>query len=450
MYAIASEKGGIVYNKDIAGNDLQTIISQAIDDMKRESPGPFDLANLNLAELERRTGISRGKLRRLQKNAFSVKPHGNTGRQAPSRIIDGFTGVINRLLADGVTNSVVLLERLQAVGFTGSLSTVKNYVKDHRHLIPPKRQAVAPQGNRGRRYSTGPGESYQMDWGFITVDDGYGRECRIACFAMVCHHCGYFYIEFFPNARQENLFIGMIHAFLDMGIPEYILTDNMKSVVLKRDEFGHPVWHPDYAAFMKTIGFSTRLCKPRHPFTKGAVERLIQYVKGNFLAGRVFTEITNLNYEARRWSSQHSNQYHKATDSNPAAEHSGRCLAVARPLSITQDIRYYLCPERSISFDGFVNYEGRRFGVPCSYEKHTCRVMREDYTLYIFSTDLSEELTQHYVTWSRKDSYCENQFAQNQPEEFPTAVITSRIRSTPTEIYDHRFRRFNFDKEVDR
>ena len=312
MYAIASEKGGIVYNKDIAGNDLQTIISQAIDDMKRESPGPFDLANLNLAELERRTGISRGKLRRLQKNAFSVKPHGNTGRQAPSRIIDGFTGVINRLLADGVTNSVVLLERLQAVGFTGSLSTVKNYVKDHRHLIPPKRQAVAPQGNRGRRYSTGPGESYQMDWGFITVDDGYGRECRIACFAMVCHHCGYFYLEFFPNARQENLFIGMIHAFLDMGIPEYILTDNMKSVVLKRDEFGHPVWHPDYAAFMKTIGFSTRLCKPRHPFTKGAVERLIQYVKGNFLAGRVFTEITNLNYEARRWSSQHNNQYHKA------------------------------------------------------------------------------------------------------------------------------------------
>ena len=76
--------------------------------------------------------------------------------------------------------------------------------------------------------------------------------------------------------------------------------------------------------------------------------------------------------------------------------------------------------------------------------------MREDYTLYIFSTDLSEELTQHYVTWSRKDSYCENQFAQNQPEEFPTAVITSRIRSTPTEIYDHRFGRFNFDKEVDR
>lgn len=49
---------------------------------------------------------------------------------------------------------------------------------------------------------------------------------------MVCHHCGQRYVEFFPNAKQENLFIGMIHSFRYMGIPKYVLTDNMKSVVL--------------------------------------------------------------------------------------------------------------------------------------------------------------------------------------------------------------------------
>ena len=135
-----------MYNKDIAGNDLQTIISQAIDDMKRESPGPFDLANLNLAELERRTGISRGKLRRLQKNAFSVKPHGNTGRQAPSRIIDGFTGVINRLLADGVTNSVVLLERLQAVGVYRKSFNRKELCKRSQASYSAKKTGRCPTG----------------------------------------------------------------------------------------------------------------------------------------------------------------------------------------------------------------------------------------------------------------------------------------------------------------
>ena len=58
---------------------------------------------------------------------------------------------------------------------------------------------------------------------------------KVACFAMICHHCGERYIEFFPNAKQENLFIGMIHAFKRMRVPGHVLTDNMKSVVLHRD-----------------------------------------------------------------------------------------------------------------------------------------------------------------------------------------------------------------------
>ena len=69
-----------------------------------------------------------------------------------------------------------------------------------------------------------------------------------------------------------------------------VLTDNMKSVVTGRDLGGRPVWQRDYAAFMGCVGFRTRLCKPRHPFTKGKVERLIRFVKGNFLAGRDFTD----------------------------------------------------------------------------------------------------------------------------------------------------------------
>ena len=93
----------------------------------------------------------------------------------------------------------------------------------------------------------------------------------------------------------------MIHAFLFMGIPKKVLTDNMKSVVISRDPQGKPVWQHDYELFMGNIGFDTRLCKPRHPFTKGSVERLVRFVKENFLQGRVFRELTDLNYEAIEW-----------------------------------------------------------------------------------------------------------------------------------------------------
>lgn len=137
-----------------------------------------------------------------------------------------------------------------------------------------------------------------MDWGFVNVECIDGTVFQTACFAIICHHCGQRYIEFFPNAKQENLFIGMIHAFLYMGIPERVLTDNMKSVVIRRDSDGHPIWQRDYEVFMRTVGFETHLCKPRHPFTKGAVERLVRFVKDNFIAGRTFCNLTDLNEEA--------------------------------------------------------------------------------------------------------------------------------------------------------
>ena len=187
-------------NKDYKSNDPQTILTQAIDQMKMELGDKFDPEKINLAELERRTGISRSRLRK------------------------------------NVTNASVCFERLREHGYTGGQTQVRVYIRKHQDLVPPKRALVDPQGNRGRRYRTGPAESYQMDWGFVEACRMDGSSYRCACFAMICHHCGERYVEFFPNAKQENLFIGMIHAFYLMGIPKYVLTDNMKSVVISRDQ----------------------------------------------------------------------------------------------------------------------------------------------------------------------------------------------------------------------
>ena len=167
-----------------SGNDLRIeIITQAIDAMKVAQGDSFSLENINLAELERRTGITRAQLRKLKKDNFQPKPHGNKGRKAENTILSGFTSVIDNMLMAGVENSVVILEQLEDVGYTGSLTTVKNYINDHKDLVPAKRQQVAPQGNRGRRYKTDPGEAFQMDWGFTRVVDPNGNESKVLlCF----------------------------------------------------------------------------------------------------------------------------------------------------------------------------------------------------------------------------------------------------------------------------
>ena len=249
---------------------LQDIVDEALAQMAAEHGGELARDDVNLAEFSRLTGLSRSKARTLKEKGFTVTPHGRCGLRKENTVIAGYTGVLDDLLRKGVTNSEVCFERIASLGYEGGVTTVKNYIAGRRDLVPAKRKVVEPsRSGRGERYSTEPGEAYQMDWGFVAVEDWRGEACRIACFAMVCHHCGTAYVEFFTNARQENLFIGMVHAFMAMGVPERVVTDNMKSVVTRRDYDGRPVWQADYASFMDAVGFKTTLCKPRHPFTKG-------------------------------------------------------------------------------------------------------------------------------------------------------------------------------------
>ena len=109
----------------------------------------------------------------------------------------------------------------------------------------------------------------------------------------------------------------------------------------------------------------------------------------------------------------------------------------------------YLCPRRAISFDGFVCYEGRRFGVPYWYEEQVARVSREGWRLHVYSEDLSRELVTHEVTWSRADSWCEDQWEDvSQPEELPTQPVTTTLKQSEPPEANPAYSRFDFGRMV--
>lgn len=111
---------------------------------------------------------------------------------------------------------------------------------------------------------------------------------------------------------------------------------------------------------------------------------------------------------------------------------------------------FYLFPERKISFDGFVNHEGCRSGVPFSCHGAAIRVMRKDYMIYIHSADLKQQLTTNDVTWSKHDSFCKDQYAAlEQSEELPTMSVKTEIVRLPEPEPDLSFEKINFGKEMD-
>ena len=119
-------------------------------------------------------------------------------------------------------------------------------------------------------------------------------------------------------------------------------------------------------------------------------------------------------------------------------------------MSFSEELLFYLCPECRISFGGFVNYEGRRFGVPYSYTGRTARILRDGDQLYIYSADLRQLFTTHNVIWSRYDSFCADQYAlPEQPEEFPSMPVKTVIKQLPSSSSDISFEKFNFSKGDD-
>ena len=100
-------------------------VAEALEEMKGEAGESFALEKVNLAELERRTGVTRAKLRRLKENGFEFRPHASKGRKAPQTVLTGFTEFLDGMLRNGITNSTVCLERLRDEGYTGGQTVVK-------------------------------------------------------------------------------------------------------------------------------------------------------------------------------------------------------------------------------------------------------------------------------------------------------------------------------------
>ena len=166
-------------NLNINSNDLEDILAHALETIKEKMGESYAIEKVNLAEMQRLTGISRAKLRRLKKNSFVVKQNGNKGKKSKKSVVSGYEGIIDDYLRKNVANSEVIFERLQEVGYSGSKTSIKRYIAAHKDLIPAPREIVSPQGNRGRRYQTVPGESYQMDWGFVTSNSFQTPDKRI-------------------------------------------------------------------------------------------------------------------------------------------------------------------------------------------------------------------------------------------------------------------------------
>jgi transposase len=307
----------------------------------------------SIREISRITGFARNTVRRYLRSRALPKPK---PRPARSSKLAPFHDYIRTRVAQGVYNCEVLLAEIRRRGYDGGKSILKEFV---RPLRPPKRPKAV------MRFEVAPGEQAQVDWGIVTYQDQHGRQRHVYAFLMILSYSRDCYVEFVERADLSTFLRCHIHAFAYFGgVPRRILYDNMKIVRLGTNEAGKPVFHPRFAEFALTVGFQPQLCRPYRAQTKGRVERSVGYLKQNFVPGRIFTTLADLNQQVLAWCLEVRQRKHGTTGRRPCDMRQEEQL---QPFIGAERLQTYLTEERTVGKDGFVAYEGSRYGVPWQY-----------------------------------------------------------------------------------
>ena len=183
--------------------------------------------------------------------------------------------------------------------YTGQATAFYDYVR------PIKRARKGTPGEVPIRFEGLPGELLQIDWGEVrrfpfSHPDLRGQTRYF--FAARLKYSRFMWVRFTTDMREETLLRCLIATFVALGgVPWVVTSDNMKTIVLGRDEGDQPLWHPAFQHCAAEFGFLPALCTPAAPNQKGAVENLVKFVKGNFLAGRTFYDDADLEQENHTW-----------------------------------------------------------------------------------------------------------------------------------------------------
>lgn len=211
--------------------------------------------------------------------------------------------------------ATVLVREIRERGYHGGISQLKAW------LAPLKKREPEPVV----RFETPPGKQMQAD--FTTVRRG--RDPLLALVATMGYSRATF-VKFTTGEDAATLCASLREAFDYFGgVPEHVLFDNTKAVVIERDAYGEGLhrWNDELRGLAEACGFTPRLCRPYRAKTKGKVERFNAYLKGSFVVPLAATiEAAGLKLDAgvanvhvRRWLDEVANtRVHATTKAVPA------------------------------------------------------------------------------------------------------------------------------------
>jgi len=326
----------------------------------------------SIKAIVRLTGHSRNTVKRVLREA------GPQPFRKPQRLfkLDPYKAYLRERFEQYGVNAVRLASEIRAMGYSGSVWTVRRFVESLR----PEQKRLA---RLTVRFETPPGKQAQADWAFCgRFPDASRTLVSVYAFVMVLGFSRMLYVEFTRSMRLAWLLRCHLNAFAFFGgLVTEILYDNMSQVRLPTHEL-----NPRFVDFAQHHGFAIKTHRVRRPRTKGKVERMVDYVKDGFLVGSSFGDFDDLNARARHWLATTANvRIHATTGQRPVDLWPAEQLT---PLNVVAPYRIDESVSRQAGYDGFVRFGRSRYSVPPEYAGGKVTVGLEERRVVIRARDM--------------------------------------------------------------
>lgn len=233
-------------------------------------------------------------------------------------------------------SAVRLMEEIQAAGYSGGYTQLKEYVR----AVRPR-----PEADPVVRFETPPGKQAQVD--FAEFRFPWGKRYALL---VVLGYSRLLWFRYFERQDMRTLLVGLEEAFRYFGgVPAELLFDQMKAVITKdlRLDGRGLVHNAEFLRFAAHWDFTPRACRPYRAKTKGKVERPIRYVRENFVYARDFLGDSDLDHQRLIWLEKANARLHRTTLEQPRVRFERDEQAVLQALAARPYYSLLLEPARA-------------------------------------------------------------------------------------------------------
>ncbi|TFG05686.1 MAG: transposase [Promethearchaeota archaeon] len=287
--------------------------------------------------------------------------------------------------------SAPMIERILHIEFEGpipKLSTIQKFIREQDLVYKPREQN---QGYIAFQRSK-PNDLWQID---IAGVQTVGHLKQLYLIALL-DDCSRFIVaaEYFRTQKGVNVLKVIRDAVLAQGRPNEILADNGAQFRNVLGELG-----TKYSKLLESLGIKPIFARPRHPETKGKLERWFRTVMQMFLTeARVFIKqhpkysLKDFNHKFTEWVDWYNTQKphwslpHKTTPDKIYYEVPDR---IFRPLTVKVKWDKWLreSNQRKVNKYNTISYKSQKFEVPPGHMRAQVDVIEYEDKIEIYHKD---------------------------------------------------------------